>query len=117
MRRKKGGRFKAAELPPSKIVFFGGGSLRPSIRGHKAVPRKAVVKRLAAQGKLKTVNTPEASRAGARQRRYYKNESASCSFLKVFGDRDVLDAINILVCGLHALWGTPRPEPFRSATL
>ena len=116
MRRKKGRRFKAAEIPPSKIIFFGGDSLRPSIRGHKAVPRKAVVKRLAARGKLKTVNTPEASRAGARQRRY-KNESALCSFLKVFGDCDALDGINILVCGLHALWGTPRPEPFRSATL
>ena len=29
------------------------------------------------------------------------------------GDSDALAAINILVCGLHALWGWPTPEPFR----
>ena len=38
------------------------------------------------------------------------------SLLRVFGDRDVLAAVNILVCGLHALWGVPRPAPFRRET-
>ena len=39
--------------------------------------------------------------------------SAACSFLKVYEDRDVLAAINILVCGIHALWGASKPAPFR----
>jgi len=124
----------AAKSRSIKIVFFGAGTFRPAIRGHTAVPRKAVVRRLAALGivvvidefhtsqyctcqthKLETVNTPQASQAGARQRRH-ADASAPCSCLKVFGDRDALAAINILVCGLHALWGAPRPEPFRRTT-
>jgi hypothetical protein len=122
-----------AGRPTIRVVFFGGACFRSAIRGHTAVPRKAIVRRLAARGivvvtdeyhssqycacqdkKLKDDPT-NAAEAGARSRRH-TDGSDPCSLLSVFGDRDVLAAVNILVCGLHALWGVPRPAPFRRET-
>ena len=49
---------------------------------------------------------------GERLRRH-KGDAHPCSFLTVFGDRDALAAINILLCGLHTLWRARRPDAFR----
>jgi transposase len=126
----KAQRIEDATRPTIKIVFFGAACFRSAIKGHTAVPRKAIVRRLAARGIVvitdeyhssqycacqasKLENDPtHAARAGARQRRH-TDGSAACSFLRVYGDRDALAALNILVCGIHALWGASKPAPFR----
>ena len=38
------------DIPTLKVVFWGAASFRPAIRGHTAVPRKAIVKLLANRG-------------------------------------------------------------------
>ena len=130
------------DIPTLKVVFWGAASFRPAIRGHTAVPRKAIVKLLAARGVVvatgeygtskncvcgkeltnkakappaagpRTVGTTRAP-AKAVRCRAHKESIGPCVFLQVFEDRDVLAAVNILMCGIHALWGWPRPVHLR----
>ena len=127
-------RIEDAKHRTIKIVLFGAGCFRPTARGMTAVPRKAIVKLLAARGivvitdefhssqycacqacKLEDDPTHPGPPGEARPRRH-EGDSAPCSFLKVFEDRDALAAVNILVCGICALWGEARPVPFRRHT-
>ena len=126
-------RIEDAKHRTIKIVFFGDGCFRPTARGMTAVPRKAIVKLLAARGIVvitdefhssmycacqdkKLEDAPADGQAGKARPRRHEGDSAPCSFLKVFEDRDALAAVNILVCGICALWGEARPAPFRRHT-
>ena len=124
---------RSAEAPKHrtiKIVFWGAASFRSGIRGHTSVPRKAIVRRLAARGIVAATNEHGTSKhcvcgeelcddqrlehheEGTR-RRAHKESADPCSFLSIFHDRDELAAINILLCGIHALWRVQRSEHLR----
>ena len=118
--------------PHKQVVFFGDGTFSASMKGHISVPKKSLVKLLAARGLvflLDEYNTskmcpcghyeledkPDEKNKGTRLRCHKATGPGSpCCVLDAFGplkgDRDSLAVVNLAQCASCALTGKERPE-------
>ena len=119
LRRRRRERY---EMP--SIVFFGDASYGPTMRGHNAIPKKAILKELCHKGltilmdeygtsKMCPCGHSELKTTSDRFRAH-KSGGAGCSLLNRFDtkgcDRDALAAVNMTACSICALRGNARPQ-------
>ena len=120
------------DAPQKQVVFFGDGTFASSAKGHMSVPKKSLVKLLAARGlvflldeyntskmcpcgKCELEDKPDEKNKGTRLRCHKATgPESSCCVLDAFGplkvDRDSLAVVNLAQCASRALTGKERPD-------
>ena len=117
------------EHNPRRMVFFGDGQFRSSMRGHPSMPKKKILKLLAVRvptilldefrtscqcpcGNSALIDQPLQPTDGKRVR-VHKTDGGECSVLKLINDRDETATVNFVLAVFAAIMNAPWPVHLR----